>query len=209
MLIQIALDHARIQLEIGDRPVTVAGAALGAVDVLVDVQHAAGEAPEDVHDPLQTLGMVGAPYQRRCSDCPGIDHRIERPVVALIENDRVESLPGGLDTDLAQYRVPAVILKRQPVDHRLGDRLDREQGVVIAHLVDKPIGGGEGDGELIGGNFGQLGNIVGKGAAGVWGMPPVQRIEVLPDRQVARGVRGGLAFQILHARFTWMPGFCA
>ena len=58
MLLDIALDHAGIELEIGDRAVAVAGLDLRAVDPHVDVQRVADEALEGREHARAPLGLV-------------------------------------------------------------------------------------------------------------------------------------------------------
>ena len=90
MLVDIALDHPGIEFEEGDGTVSVPGIALRAMHRRVHVEVAPHEPTEGIENARQPLGMVGALDQRRRRNRPGIDHRVERPVVALVENDRVE-----------------------------------------------------------------------------------------------------------------------
>jgi hypothetical protein len=110
----------------------------------VEVEHPAGEALEDVEDPLVAFGMVSTPDHGARRYGAGVDHRVERAVVALVEGDGIERLAGGFDADMAQHFLASVILERQGIYHCLRDGLDSEKRAGIANFIDKPVGSCEG-----------------------------------------------------------------
>ena len=92
-------------------------------------------------------------------DGASIDHRIEWPIVLLIENDRVESFAGRFDSNFAQDVIDAVIFEREAVDKRLGYGLNRKQMSRIACFIDLTIGSRECDAKKSRVSFTQLGNV--------------------------------------------------
>ena len=149
MLIDIAVDHARVELKIGDGAVAVAGGTFGAINGFVDIQLAASELAEHVDDAIHPLGVVLAAHKGAGGDGARIHHGIEGTVVALVKGDRVEGVAGGFDADLLQNRLLTVIFKGKAIDHGLGDRLDGEQSAGVAYLVNEAVRGGEGDAKLV------------------------------------------------------------
>jgi hypothetical protein len=90
---------------------------------------------------------------------PGVDHRIERAVAALVEHDRIERVAARLDADLAEDKILSVVFEREAVDERLRDRLDSKQIARVAGLVDLAVGGDERDAESIRIGLGQLRDV--------------------------------------------------
>ena len=183
MLLDIALDHPGIELEIGDRAVAVAGLDLGAVDPHVDVDRVADEALEGRQHARAPLGLVLALDQRRGGDGAGIDHRVERAVVALVEADRVERFAGGLDADPPQHLGMAPVLQRQAVDDRLGDRLDGEARLAVAGVVAEAVRGHERDREPVRVDRRELGDVAGEVAVGEVAVARMQFVEQPLDRK--------------------------
>ncbi len=209
MLVDIPADHVRVELKIGDGAIAVAGEFFGAVDGVVEVEHAAGEALEDVDDALVALGMVLALDEGAGGNGAGIHHRVERPVVLLVEDDGVEGLAGGLDPDAFQHLVTPVILKRQGVDHGLRYRLDGELRFGVADLVEEAVGRCEGDGEAIRRNGSQFRDVACEFTGGVRQVAAVEVVEVAPYRQVVRrNIRRPQAL-ILHIEISSAPKFQA
>ena len=191
MLLDIALDHPGIELEIGDRPVAVPGLDLGAVDAHVDVDRMADEALEGRQHARAALGLVLALDQRRGGDRTGIDHGIERPVVAFVEGDRVEGIARRLDADAPQHLRMAPILECQAIDDGLGDRLDGEAGLLVAGVVAEAVRGHERDREPARVRRGQLGDVAGEVAVGEVHVAGVQFVEQPLDRVAVHGVEPG------------------
>ena len=183
MRLDVALDHAGIELEEGDGAVAVAGQAFGAMHRLVHVEVAADEAAEAVEHALEALLFVAALDQRGRGDRPGIDHGVEWPVVALVEGDGVEGFARGFDADLAQHLLATVVGQRHAVDDGLRDRLDGEQRGTVAGLVDIAVHGGERDAEQVVIDPRQLGDIARHRSLAVLLVPLMQLIEIVADRQ--------------------------
>ena len=108
----------------------------------------------------------GPVHQLGHGDGAGIDHGVERPVDDLVEHDRVEGFAGGLDADMFQHRLAAMVLERIAVHEGLRHRLDGEGDLGIADGVDLPVDGGDGDAEQVGIDLAELGDVVGRLAAG-------------------------------------------
>jgi hypothetical protein len=89
-----------------------------------------------------------------------VHHRVERPT-EVVDHDRVERVPGRLDADPLQHRVPALVLERHAEDERLRDRLDGEFERGVAHLVDVAVGGDHADPEPSGIGPPELGDVGG------------------------------------------------
>ena len=128
----------------------MAGLALGAVDLFVDFERAAGIAGEGVEYARGLLLDRVARDQAAGRDCTGIDQRIERRTGLGLQADRIERVARRLDADFREHRVLAVLLQREPVGQRLGDRLDGERLARIADLVDEAVMRGDADAEAIG-----------------------------------------------------------
>ncbi len=65
--------------------------------------------------------------------------------------------PVGSTPTLLSTGSHAVVLERQAVDERLGDRLDGEGAAGVADLVDVAVGGDHGDAEPVRVDLGQFG----------------------------------------------------
>ena len=95
--VEVAWITPRVAQEIGDRPVAVAGRPLGGDRPRSSTSSSRPAKRPSVADAFEAAGALGLD-QAGAGDRPGIDHRIERPVVAG-EPDRIEGVAGGLDAD--------------------------------------------------------------------------------------------------------------
>lgn len=102
--------------------------------------------------------------QTGTGDGPGIDHRIERPVVGP-QPDRVERIAARFDADHSLDFLGAEQLQRECEDESLGDRLDGEKNAAVADLVDMAVDGRQADAEMVRIGLFQLGNVVGERTA--------------------------------------------
>ena len=107
------------------------------------------------HDALGLLGGVAAAHEVARHERARVDHRVVGPVVALVEDDRVERVAARLDPDVAQDLLAPVVLERQRVREDLRDRLQREERLLVAgpeeHAVDRRQADAETVGELVAG----------------------------------------------------------
>lgn len=103
------LDHAGIQLKIGDGSVAVARFLFRSVDRFVDGELPAGKALKQGDDPRPAVFERRAADHRRRRDRTGVDHRVERPLAAFVEDDGIEGIAARLDTNPAQHLVGAVV----------------------------------------------------------------------------------------------------
>jgi len=97
----------------------MAGAALRSVNRAIDLHRATAKIGKLAEQSLQTLFMIGAVDQRGRGDGAGIDHRIERPVAAFVEDNRVKRFAAGLDTDFLQNLFDAPVFQGKRVNERL------------------------------------------------------------------------------------------
>ena len=127
---------------------------------------------------------------------PGIDHRIERPVV-VGEPDRIERLAAGLDADRRRNPLFADHFQRQRKHERLGNRLDGERHRAVADFVDVAVDGDERDAEMRRIGPLQFGDIVGDG-------PGIVRPEF------SRGSWSGIAAAeaVWRIRNFWLGSWC-
>src|ERR1017187_6743171 len=142
----------------------VAGRPLGLEDGLVDAELAAGEAAQRVAHALESAGPLDAVDQARAGDRPGVDHRIEWPVVRG-QTDGIERLAAWLDSDLGFDPLGADNLQRQREDEGLRDRLDGEFDRAVAGLVAVAVDGREADAEMRWIGFAQFRDVIGRRAA--------------------------------------------
>src|SRR5664280_883209 len=143
----VALDDGIVMQQKGDGAVAVAGRPLGLEDGLVDAELAAGEAAQRVAHALESAGPIDAVDQARAGDRPGVDHRIEWPVVRG-QADGVERLAAWLYSDLGFDPLRADKVQRQREDEGLRDGLDGEFDRAVAGLVDVAVDGREADAEM-------------------------------------------------------------
>ena len=129
---------------------------------VVDGEFAAGELAQLLPDALEGRGAVDLMDQPGARNRPGIDHRIERPVI-VGEPDRIERLAAGLDADRRRHALLADHFQRQRKHKRLGNRLDGERHGAVADFVDVAIDGDESDAEMRRIGPLQLGDVVGDG----------------------------------------------
>ena len=104
--------------QIADRPVAVAGQALGRIDGVVDVELAPGKPSERLPDIVERAVAFGFVDQPGAGDRARIHHRIER-VVLGIEADRIEGIARGFDADRAFDPRGAQRVQRQREHERL------------------------------------------------------------------------------------------
>ena len=147
--LDVPREHAVATHEIGRGPVAVRRTNLGFEGVLVRLQApVSGVESEGVQYAFERLFCsLRAPYKVSCSERSRVDHRIVRAVVALVEDDGVESVAARLHPYPLQNAVPSASLKCQAVDEHLGDGLHGERSVVIASVKDLAVCGREADGE--------------------------------------------------------------
>jgi hypothetical protein len=176
------LDHAGVQHHVGDCAVAMSRCLLRSEDVLVDEQAAAGEARHHVEhrgDPrLRRVALDQLGGRHRA----GVDHRVERPVFDIVEQDRVEGVAGRLDADMLEHRIAAVLGQDVAVDERLRRRLDRKGALAVAGGVDLAVDGCDGDAEEVGIGLGELGDVVGNLAVAQLLETGVEGRQVVIDR---------------------------
>ena len=158
---RLVVEDREIAQHPADRAIAMPGRALGGVDLLVDVERAAGIAGEGVEDARSLLLDRAAGDQAARRDCTSIDQRIERRTRLGLQADRVECVARGLDADFREHGVLAVLLQREPVGQRLGDGLDRERLAGIADFVDESVMRGDADAEPVGVGARELRDVVG------------------------------------------------
>ena len=183
---RIAIDDVEVLEHPGDGAVAKTGLALGAVDVFVDGDGAAAEVGHDFDDALPLLRRGRAGDQPGGRNRTSVDHRIEGRTGLGIEADRVERFSAGFDTDLAQDGAASSVGQRGGVDRGLGDRLDGEWHLAIAHRIGIAVRGDDANAEPVGIGLGELRDIGGD-CAGVH--RPVffmERGEVALQRQSRR-----------------------
>jgi len=104
----------------------------------------------------------------------------------LVEHDGVEGLAGRLDADMLQHRGAPIALQRIAVHERLRHGLDGEGDLGIADGIDLPVDGGDGDAKQSRIGLAELGDIVGRLAAGHFGDSRVQFRQIILDRRERR-----------------------
>ena len=180
----VAVDDAEVLQHPGDGAVAVAGLALGTVHRLVHSDVVADEVGQGRFDPLPLLRRCVARHQAGGCDCTSIDHRVERCTSLGIETDGVEGVAAGLHAHLAGDEVLAPVRQGGGVDEGLGDGLDGEGLVRVAHLVGHPVHGDDADAEPGRVGLGQLGDIAGDLAAIQGGELVVQGLQIGLDRRL-------------------------
>src|SRR5918997_5715738 len=108
-----------------------------------------GIASERAQYAFKLLFGVLAPHQVGCHERPGVDHRIIRSVVPLVEDDGIESVPAGFYPDVFEDIVSSVVRQSKAVNEHLRDRLQGEESVVIASLIGIALGADDADAELV------------------------------------------------------------
>ena len=132
-LLDVALEHALGAHEVRRRAVAVGVAQLARERPLVDLQAVVARArPHDAEQPLDLALAARAVHEVGGHQRARVDHRVVRPVVALVEDDRVERVAAGLDAHAGQDVLLGVVGERERVGEHLGDRLERERPVVVA-----------------------------------------------------------------------------
>jgi hypothetical protein len=144
----------------------VASSELGAVNRLVDLERPPGEAREQRKHVGDALVLAFALHQFGDRNGACIDHGIEGAVRHLVEHDRVERLSCRFHADMLQHRFPPVMLERVAVHEGLRHRLDGEAYAGIARRVDLAIDRSDGDAEMGRVGLAELGDVVGRLAAG-------------------------------------------
>ncbi len=173
-------EHPQVMHQVGDRPVAVAGGALGQVDGSVDPgQRPAGVARHQRHqlgDPLAALDQEAGG-----GDGAGVDHRVVRAVLAVELDDRVEPVAGGLDAEPRPHRLRPQELERPAVDERLRQRLQRELVTVVAGAGRLAADRAHRHRQQLGIDLGELGDVARDLAAGELEHVPVDAIEARFD----------------------------
>jgi hypothetical protein len=123
----------------------------------------------------------------RCRRWPGVDHRVERAVVALVHDDRVEGVTGGLHPDSMHDLHRATVVQGDAENERLRDRLNRELAIGVADAVDVAVGGGNGDAELIRVGLGEFGDVGGNSPAVTAVHPAVHPVQTCSHHRTRRG----------------------
>ena len=85
--------------------------------------------------------------QPRARDRPGIDHRIERPIV-VGEPNRIERLAARLYANRGRHALFPYHFQRQRKYEGLGNRLNGERHGAVADFVDVAIDGDESNAEM-------------------------------------------------------------
>ena len=140
MLLDAGVDHPAVQRKIGDGAVPVARSSLRREDGVVDLERPPGIARQHRHEAGEALAVAVAADERRGDDGAGVDHRVERALMPLVEDDRVEGVAAGLDAHLAEHLLASAILEGEPIDEGLRDRLDGERAPRVAGLVRRAVG---------------------------------------------------------------------
>jgi hypothetical protein len=89
-----------------------------------------------------------------------VDHRVERAVGSLVENDGVEGVAGRLHAHAGQHAFEAVIFQREAVHERLGNTLNRERHLAVADRVGLAVHRHQCDPERAGIDLGQLRDVI-------------------------------------------------
>jgi hypothetical protein len=111
----------------------------------------------------------------------------EQPVLAPFERrigvaenaHQVLILGGGLDADMFQHRLAAMVLQRIAVHGRASTPTGGEGDLGIADGVDLPVDSGDGDAEQVGIGLDEFGDVVGRLAAGYARDALMQLVEVV------------------------------
>ena len=182
---RLLVDDAEVQEQVRDRPVAMAGPALGFVDRLIDLEPAPGNRAEPVEQVRQRPGAVLRLQQRRHRDRTGVDHRVERPVAARLQLDRVEGVAARLDADALQHPLLPQLVDRHPERERLRDRLDRERPVAVAGGEHAAVARHQANAEIVWVGLAQFRNVgrdLAIGQRPVFGVDPVhQRLHFVRD----------------------------
>ena len=165
-LVRIALDHGGLEHHVGDGPIAVPRRQLRAEHALVDLELLPGEAGEQSDHVGDALVLGIAVHQLGDSDGAGIDHGVERAVGHLVEHDRVERPTRRLDPHMLQHRRAAIALKRIAVHERFRHGLNGEGDLGVPGRIELAVDGGDGDAEQGGVGLAELGDVVGRLAAG-------------------------------------------
>ena len=107
-----------------------------------------------------------------------IDHWIERCTSLGIEADRVESVAARLHAHPPGDEIASAIRQRRGVDERLGDRLDGEELLGIAHGISHAVHRDEADPQPVGVGLGEFGDVAGDGAALNFRQPAMETFEI-------------------------------
>jgi hypothetical protein len=135
----------------GEALVAVVGLAGRAVDLVVELELAAGEGGEPVVDEPPPLVRVRAGDEARDRDRAGVHHRVRAPVGASLDRlERVEREPGGVHADAPADLLAPELLADEGVEERLGDAHDRQLGIGVAGGVEVPADARDADGEAAG-----------------------------------------------------------
>jgi hypothetical protein len=188
--VRIALDHAGVEHQIGDRAIAVTGGEFRLEHRLVDLELPAGQAGEQREHVGDALLLRLAAHQLGDGDGAGIDHRVERPVGRLVEHDGIKRFAGGGYADMVQHGGAAVMLEGVAVHERLRHRLDGEGVVGVADRVDLAVDGGDRDAEQRGIGLAEFRNVVRRLAAGDVRDPGVQIGQIVLNRS-ERGLELG------------------
>ena len=147
------------QHQVGDRTVVVAGRPLAGPDRLVHLW-----------EPTEVPVIHGAHVLDACvevisgdeigdRDRSRVDHRVRRSARVFVERDRVERVAGRSDADLGEHGVTSVRLEREAVQQQFGHRLNGEVVVGITNREFDAVDGHRGDGELVGIDLRELGDV--------------------------------------------------
>jgi len=158
--IGIVLENAEIAEQVADRAVAVPGHAFRAIYFLVHRERPSSVGLEHGENALELVLARSALHQPGAGDGPGVDHRIDRTPRLRMQADRIEGLPARLHPDFGQHLGSRVVLEREPVNERLGDRLNGEKLTRLADLVDLAVDRRHRDAEVGRVGFGQLRDVV-------------------------------------------------
>ena len=148
--VRVEVEPAVAVQQVRDAVVAHVRAGLGRIHVLAHAQLTAGEAREPVTDALELLVGRGAWYQAGRRDRTRVDERVHRSVVVQLDgHQRVERKASAVHAEVVPRGLVALVLAHQGEDERLGNALDREEGVDVADLERPAPGADHGDAEQV------------------------------------------------------------
>ncbi len=149
--LHVAVDHVQAAHEVRGGPVAIGSPALGVQRPLVHLQALVARVqPEHREDALELVLGARSAHQVGGDQRPRVDHRVVGTVLALVELDRVERVPAGLDPDPLEHVVAAPVGQGQAVHEDFGDGLQREGRLGVARAVHVAVGRDQRDAEPVG-----------------------------------------------------------
>ena len=181
-IVRILVDDSEIPQHPADRPVAVPGLAFRAVNLLVDVELAAGAGRQIAGDPLDPRLSVFGEDLPAGRDCSRVDHRVERRATAGLEADGVKGIARRLHADPRKHVILPPVFQRQAVGKSLGNRLDGEFLPGVPDLVKMTVASRDADAEVVRIRVRKLRDVVGHLAFAQGGISLVKDSENLGNR---------------------------